>query len=129
MHGCLTTHYNHTPNLSQIGLIAHTNLIAMSLVTLATPDQLTTHRRSLILIEQMTLSAHAVSTIWRPIPTLLSWTLRILFQSVSTVVFETTTILMNARTRVSLWNAPANLYYHMLTKIAPGLQLTTGNAI
>ena len=65
MQGCLTLLHNHTPNLFQIGLIDHSHptiLIELSPVTIENLDILRLHRRFLILIEQVTLRAHAVST-------------------------------------------------------------------
>ena len=98
-------------------------------VTIETLDMLRLHRRSLILIEQVTLHANAVSTmsLWQLIPTRLSWIHLLLFPSVSIVMPAMTMTLLNAHIRVSLWNVPVNWYYRMLTKIAPGLELNLTN--
>ena len=130
----LTTHGHLTlsPNLFQIGLIDHTNnttLTAMSPVNIGTLDLRKPYRRSLILIEQVTLHANAVSTmsLWQLIPTRLSWIHLPLFPSVSIVMPAMTMTLLNAHIRVSLWNVPVNLYYLTLTKIVPGLELNLTN--
>ena len=132
MQGCLTLLHNHTPNLFQIGLIDHSHptiLIELSPVTIENLDILRLHRRFLILIEQVTLRAHAVSTmlLWQTIPTRLSWIHLPLFPYVSIVMPVMTMTHLNARIRVSLWNAPVNWYYLTLTKIAPGLELNLTN--
>ena len=132
MHDCLTPLHNHTPTLFQIGLIdlSHpTILIELSPVTNENLDMLRLHQRSLILIAQVTLRAHTVSTmlLWQTIPKRLSWIQLLLSPSVRIAMPAMTTTLLNAHIRVSLWNVPVNLCYLTLTKIAPGLELNLTN--